>query len=904
MLDDAPVTSSIHATPGRKTAWTQTGAAVAALVLCVLLIAWMAWAVLRQIEDLSTANSDNLQWSLSQADVEFLRFRLSIQQARDGTETLDDLRRRFDIFYSRMSTIENGDVFRDMRQDPEFDAPRQAVRAFLDNTVPLIDGSDEALRGALPDLARQAETVGEEVRALSLSALTAFATLSDERRAQLLQMLALFGAVLMFFFLALSILAYSLFRLFRISERRSLEIEQASERMRTVVETSPNAILVTDKVGTIREFNSAAERLFGHTVTEARGRSAIELLVPNGRLHKEAWKLVKRLNERRRPTLDERTFEITLKSRSGADIEAEISIDRAVADTPVYVCYVRDISRSKLIEETLTRARDQALAAERAKSKFLAVMSHEMRTPLNGLIGSMQLMDDVVDTRRQKELLGRMKSSGNQLLMLVNDVLDLAKYEAGKLDVERAPFSIREMLDDLVDTSVPMATSLGNEVNWRWEGAPGDLVFGDARKIRQVLLNYVSNAVKFTRNGSIDIEVEFIGAARKEVEFRVFDTGIGIDEKDQERIFDDFETLDSSYAREVGGTGLGLGIAKRFAKVMNGETGAESEPGEGSLFWLRVPLPEVKDAASHPAEPDTKALPVFDRAVDVLLVEDNHINRRIAREMLEAAGHQVTEAFDGKAGVEAAEVHAYDVILMDISMPVMDGTEATAAIRDGNGASALTPIIALTAHAMAEERQRFFDLGMDACLNKPVDRVLLLQTIAEVMGKGTGPATTGTEEAGGENAVARNIGAGDTPDDDPTPDLIKVATLEALFSDLPQESAGELLKRFVADAEGDIALISQTDPADPELQEMVHRCAGACSAFGMDRLRAALHDAESRLKQGGQPSSDELVALAGIWRDSRAELVALLSGQGTTSAAAPTTVTTLPISARLVTELS
>lgn len=882
-MSDAPVLIASEDPPRRKAAWTQTGAAIAALVLCVLLIAWMAWAVLRQIEELSTANSDNLQWSLSQADVEFLRFRLSIQQARDGSGTLDEMRQRFDIFYSRMSTIENGEVFRGLREDPQFRAPRRAVRAFLDTTVPLIDGPDTDLRAALPDLAAQAESVGEEVRALSLSALGAFALISDDRRSGLLQMLALFGAVLVFFFLALAILAYALFRLFRLSERRSREIAQASARMRTVVETSPNAIVVTDGVGTIREFNSAAEKLFGHSRAEACGRSAVELLVPNGRLSDDAWKMVNLLNENRRPNLDERTFEMTAQSRSGALIDAEVSIDRAEADTPLYVCYIRDISRRKLIEDTLTRARDQALAAERAKSRFLAVMSHEMRTPLNGLIGSMQLMDDVLETRRQKELLGRMKSSGNQLLTLVNDVLDLAKYEAGKLELERAPFSIRDMLDDLVDTAVPLASSLGNEVGWRWVGTPGDFVLGDARKIRQVLLNFVSNAVKFTRNGSVDIEVEFIGTGRRQVEFRVLDTGIGIAEEDQERIFRDFETLDSSYAREVGGTGLGLGISQRFAKVMEGEIGAESEPGEGSLFWLRVPLREVEDTTLQGTTRPAR-LTAFDRSLDVLVVEDNDINRRIAREMLEAAGHRVTEAFDGKSGVEAAESRVYDVILMDISMPVMDGTEAAVAIRKGQGASARTPIIALTAHALSEERQRFFDLGMEACLSKPVDRALLLRTIADVM--------------------QGDVPAGDCAPADTAPALINIALLEALVSGLSEEAAGELLVRFVADAEADIARIARAAPEDPELQAVVHRCAGACSAFGMEKLRAALHDTETGLKRGERPSAADLAALADLWRESRAELVALVSGQGATSAAAPTTVTTLPISARFVTELS
>ena len=854
------------------------GATVIALGLCIALVASMAWMVLREIEELSSANSDNLQWSLAQADVEFLRFQLELEKAQGDPARLPDLRRRFDIFYSRMATLEQGAVFMAMREDPAFDHPRRHVSEFLEASVPLIDGTDDDLHAALPRLAAEARHISDDVRTLSLAGLSAFAELSDERRQQLARTMLMMASVLVTLFAGLVLLALSLFRLVRLGQAREAQIHRTAGRLRTIVETALDAIVVTDANGSIREFNPAAQHIFGYARDEARGKRAMDLLFPADMAENLREGALRFLDRERAPAHHEKHLEVTAIDRFGRRFPAEISIDRADADDGLlYVAYIRDISRRKAAEEGLTVARDRALAGERAKAEFLAVMSHEMRTPLNGLLGSMQLMYDHSLTEEQTNLLNRMQSSGRLLLGLVNDVLDLAKFEAGKMRPELRPFQISRVLDGIVETAAPLATDNKNTIGWSWIGKSRDQVVGDSRRLRQILLNLVGNAVKFTRSGSVEIEVEALRDGVT-VEFRVIDTGIGISEEDLERIFQDFETLDSSHSRNAGGTGLGLGISRRMTEMLGGEIGAESEPGEGSLFWVRMPLEtsteEIapRDAGARPAER------IEQRPLDLLLVEDNEINRFVARQMLEAEGHKVTEANNGRAGVEWAEAQAFDAILMDISMPVMDGYEATGRIRAGSGPSADVPIIAVTAHALPEDIARFEEAGMNYNVSKPLDRATLMETLAKATrpgasapaarpagrpAEGTPPVTRSTAKRAGA-AWAGSAGA-PTP---PAEKLIDTDQLSSLWSGLGPKASAHLFQSFVSETTEVIGTLSTFDPEDPNLAAVAHKCAGSCGTFGAAALRRALNQIETASKRGTPVTAAELAALDPLWQRS------------------------------------
>ena len=854
---------SVPRNSGRSPLWRQPIAALTILVLCVTLVVGLAWLVLHEIETLTSSNSDNLQWSLAQAEVDFLRYEAALVQAEasigegDADTTgaaIVALRRAFDIFYSRMTLIEEASAFRDMQDKQDFNAPRQRVDAFLQETVPLIDGSAPALLAALPDLRESADRIHQDVRSFSLSGLDGFAQITDARRASLIRTLGLIATVLFLFIAGLSLLALVLVRMARQSRESASRAEAHAARMHTIVETSLDAVVVTDSDGFIHEFNSTAERMFGYSRAEVVGRRVRHLLVPEAEAEELRRMGDSVLEARERGDSFLHPFEFTARDRSGRRFPAEVSFDRAADNEHLFVSFVRDISLRKAQEEMLTQARDRALAGERSKSEFLAVMSHEMRTPLNGLIGSMQLLRDHSLSEEQSELLTLMDSSAQLLLNLVNDVLDLAKFEAGKMKPEARTFSVPRLLDGVVETSATLAATNGNDLTWNWVGTPSGPLVADARRLRQVLLNLVTNAVKFTRGGDVEIEVELVGPQRSQIEFRVIDSGIGIAENDLDRIFNDFETLDSSYARQASGTGLGLGIARRLVQLMEGEIGAESVPGDGSLFWVRIP---VAQAAGDETLPDPETVGTTNGTtppMEILLVEDNEINRFIAREMLESEGHYVTEAVDGQAGVDWADAQRFDLILMDISMPVMDGTEAALRIRSGHGASADVPIVALTAHALPEELKKFRSIGMDHCLSKPIDRKVLSRLLQD-LANGVLPLATQ-----------------DSRDRAAPSELIDATQIETLFSGTGAETARKLLDRFCAETDGCIAALAAFPGSKQEIARLTHACAGTCGTFGLIALREALAAIETKAKRGQEIEAAELQALEPLWKASRAEL--------------------------------
>lgn len=826
--------------------------AVAVLVFCVALIAVMAMMVLNRIDNFSTASSDNLQWTLGQVDVEFLQFELALARADASLEAAAEIRRRFDILYSRIVTLEQGAVFHSLRDDPDFETNRARVMAFLEARIALIDGPDAQLLAAVPALIAETDALAADIRALSLTGLAAFARFSDAQRQEVVQTLLQLSLVLAVLFAGLVLLALTLFRLRRLALERTRAVQRSAARLGAVVDTALDAIVASDEEGRIREFNPAARRIFGYSRDEVLGRNAIDLLFPlelGATLRRELPDLL----ENDHTTPRSRQIETMAVDKAGRRFAAEVSLAQAETEGPdgsgqIYVAYIRDISRRKAAEDALTEARDRALAGEHAKAEFLAVMSHEMRTPLNGLLGSMQLMRDHRLTERQSELLDRMESSGRQLLGLVNDVLDLSKFEAGKMKAEAQPFSFARLLDGVVETTAPLAQASGNQLGWRWIGPPAEGAVGDARRLRQVLLNLVGNALKFTHDGRVDIEVELLEPDRAIAEFRVIDTGVGIAAEDLERIFNDFETLDSSYARAVGGTGLGLGISRRLAELMGGDIGAESEPGEGSLFWLRVPLLPQERLATVPDLPEAApARP--DRPLRVLLVEDNEINRFVAREMLEAEGHEVVEALDGRSGVERAAAEPFDVILMDISMPVMDGPEAARRIRDGQGASARAPIVAVTAHALPEEVTRFREAGMSQYISKPIDRDRLRAVLAAAIDSGPDPAGPPTSEA-----------------------LLLCSQLDGMRARIPPASFAAIYAQFLDETDAAIAKLVADGTAPDAEQRLVHSCAGSCGTFGLRALHGRLAEVETRLKRGERPTQAEREELAEIWRRSRAAL--------------------------------
>jgi signal transduction histidine kinase/CheY-like chemotaxis protein len=454
-------------------------------------------------------------------------------------------------------------------------------------------------------------------------------------------------------------------------------------------------------------------------------------------------------------------FERAARRKDGSQFVARVRGRAIDPNNPAQsgtVWIIDDITESRQAEQALARARDDADAANRAKSAFLANTSHELRTPLNGMIGLAGLARaEGLAPALRRQYLDQIAQSAQSLAGIISDILDLSKIEAGKLQLDQTRFYVADELRTLAKTFALLAAdkhiTLELDISSDVEGA----VMGDALRVRQIVSNLLANAIKFTPQGSVRLQVQRLAAPQQEtVRVDVHDTGPGIDETARAFLFKPFSQADQSTTRRFGGTGLGLSICHELATLMGGEVGVNSELGRGSVFWVQLPLPAAPLAALAANVPVAPAAPAAEppeqsqalRGKHVLMVEDNAVNMMIAVAMLEGWGVSVAQALDGQQAVslvhsEAAAGRYFDAVLMDVHMPVMSGYEATLALRAQAAmpGGRRLPIIALTAAALVTERDAALGVGMDAFLTKPIDAHKLLTTLLRWCGPGTQAAS-------------------------------------------------------------------------------------------------------------------------------------------------------------------
>lgn len=537
------------------------------------------------------------------------------------------------------------------------------------------------------------------------------------------------------------------------SLKKTLEdLREREARISSIVNTTVDGIITVDEEKIIESFNQAAEKIFGYRADEVIG-SNVSILMPAP--HQIGYNQhVQTYLNGGRPKVLGMSREVVGRRKNGTMFPIELSMSEAdLGNRRIFTGILRDITERKKAEEELQKAKEAAESANQAKSDFLSGMSHEIRTPMNAIIGMGELMMETPLNDEQKRYIETLMHAGENLLNMINDILDISKIEAGYLELESTEFNLQELLDKACDIMAIRARDKGIRLSCNvLPEAPVRLV-GDSGRLRQVILNLLGNAIKFTDNGEVVLEVSKQSSDTVTLLFSVRDTGIGIPDDKVNRIFDKFTQADSSTTRKYGGTGLGLTISKRLVELMGGRIWVTSNVGVGSTFYFTADFQLQKERPQ--TEPAVIAITVERdalRPLRILLVDDSEDNRLLIQSFLKKTPFVVDIADNGLAAVEKYKTAAYDLILMDIQMPVMDGRTATKEIRDWERSNNRepTPVLALTAHALPEEIQKSYEAGCNWHLTKPIKKNDLLYAIKAYAKK----TSVHKEDAGGKELYA------------------------------------------------------------------------------------------------------------------------------------------------------
>jgi len=614
------------------------------------------------------------------------------------------------------------------------------------------------------------------------------------------------------------------------------QLTRLNAQLSAVMETAIDGLIVIDEAGTVQSFNPAAERMFGYKAEEVIGQNVRMLMPEPYRGEHDGY--LRNYVETGKSKIIGVGREVPGRRKDGSVFPIELGISpMRVGNRRLFLGMTSDISRKKAIErkkeeqfieelkrsnEELMQARAAAEEATAAKSEFLANMTHELRTPLNSIVGfSGLLAESPVLSPKDRRFAKIIDGSSQSLLALVNDILDFSSLEAGAVTLRPAPFSLPHLVENIAASFSLAAEEKGLKLKVERGNAVGPAHLGDALRLHQVLLNLVNNAVKFTPEGSVTIALSAIEqpGADQHIRIEVRDTGIGIAPDKVEKMFGRFAQADASIHNRFGGTGLGLAISKRLVEMMGGTIGMQSAEGKGTTVWLELTLPCVEPAAlTDRGATEEQAVPT--KALRILVADDVDLNRDLVTAVLTPLGHRVDEATDGAEAIEAVKAANYDLVLMDIQMPGMDGLAATRAIRAMPGFSDL-PIVAMTAQGLTAQCEACREAGMDDYLAKPITPTALVA----MLDKWTG----GSHQ-----------------------------TKDHRQAEVPADLGDEFLARCARDlARVKLLLTAKSPEALDELRKVAHDIAGMSAMAGYPRLSADADELSGKLLHANSPDEPE-----------------------------------------------
>ena len=707
------------------------------LGLLTILLALMVSKLFSDLQDLSVSEgTTQTGWHSSEFEIQVADLDSILTENIANVDLQRDaIRQKINIVLSRLFVLKNNPYLLNFWQNPGLGASGLIpLFQFETRAIAIADKPAQITPSDLLDLRDILRKARPVVRKISLRGVELAAAQSTKRRTKFARQLTWTGGFAIGFLIMLASLLLLMDLMLLSAMRRAAALTASSRQLAATVAGSLDAIVIADSFSKIIEYNASAEGVFGWTRKEIIGRTMEDIFLLEGL--KDAYKnaMDQPLLQDRSETLYPTRFELSGRRKNGEEFPVELNMTFVKRnDDAIFMAYIRDVSDRKITEKALIEARDRAESADKAKSQFLAVMSHEMRTPLAGIVGIMDLLKTTKLSQKQDRYIQIATSSSTVLLDHINEALNITRIDVGKLELSSQEFNLPDLAETLVEVLEPLSNQKNLDLRLQLANNIESNFMGDSHRIRQILTNLLGNAIKFTDQGNINFSITGSdGPETSFVHFIISDTGLGIAPENHQKIFEEFVAITQGDQSQVRGDGLGLHISRKIARLMGGDIMVKSDIGKGAEFTLSLPLERVRKIDGKVAEP--ASFPHKENQnLSILVVEDNNVNREVLGDMLKGLGHSVSRATNGVEALDCANIQSFDIIFMDINMPVMDGIETTHRIRADSKLNSKACIVGLTAHGSDEFGEEAQQAGMDNFFTKPIRLEALRKIISDIV---------------------------------------------------------------------------------------------------------------------------------------------------------------------------